>query len=61
MRIVWVVAVKMSKTWILSRCLFEHVESAFYDWKSHVGMFRIIYPKLITEAAWRNIPEHNGW
>lgn len=60
MKLVWVVSVKMSRSWIMSRCIFEHFEPALDDFRSHDGI-RFIYPKIMSNAEFKNLPERNGW
>lgn len=40
---------------------YEHFGAAWWDWKSHEGEWRFIFPVLIPRKIFQGIKEFDGW
>lgn len=43
------------------RVYFSHFGAAWWDWKSHAGEFRLIYPVVVEGDRFLKMKEHRGW
>jgi len=60
MKLVWILYVKHGSG--RQRVFCETFSEAWGDFKTHDwGIRKIIYPKLVKDAVWENIPEFEGW
>jgi hypothetical protein len=55
MKIYW--CVKKERRW----CVFEDFASAWYDWKSHEGEVRFIFPRIMTKKRFETLRDFDGW